>query len=364
MAITEKVVSMGVGKVFQEIENFLKNKGNKSMNTRVSYEREIRRFFELIKRKKIEFLTRDDVQITFDDLEHFVNMAIEQKDENNKQLFNNKTINHYVSVVGELLRYLHMKKIVDDISFLTSLKIIKLKENDNEHGVLEVYELYNLLAFIKKEEEFLKDEKYMFVYLSADTMLRKSAILNLKWSDFEVKKDQVIIRAIDKGNKDFRKYINHDTYEKLLEIRQENSEKVFNLSSGVLQKMMERFKKHFDIPDSRRIVIHSIRKCAAEELYRESNGDIMTVKDALGHANVNTSQKYLNKDKSSIMGMFSRGLNYNRELYKGDNISHELLIQAIDELSEREKLLINKKIEEILKDNKENNNLSKELYSN
>lgn len=341
------VLSMGVGEIYKEINEFLRDLSYKSVNTSNAYKKGIERFFTIVKDKPLHFLTIEDVQINFKDLQYFVAQLKEYTDEKGNQL-GNKTINHHLTAIAELIRYLHEVEIIDDIRCVSSLKRLRQPEQDNEHGVLEVHELFDLLDWIEEYEKEKVLEKFMFVVISADTMLRKSAVLNLKWNDFEVRDDHVIIRAIDKGNKDFRKLISHETYEKLLKLKEDGSDKVFNLSSSTLQVMLNRFKKHFNIPDSRRIVIHSIRKCAAEELFSETSGDIMAVRDALGHTHVNTSQKYLNKDKSSVMGMFSRGLDYDKELYKNEKISYEMLIEAIDELSDREKLLLNKKIEKLL----------------
>ena len=350
MAIANNVYKFNNGLVFEEFNLYLRELGYKSHSTKKLYKMGIERFFQIIKDKKVEFLTVEDCQIKLTDLQNYVGALKEYTDEKGNNL-NNKTINLHITATAEFLRYLYDKEIVDDLRCIANLKRLRLPEKDNEHGVLEVYELFNLLTFIEEKEENLKMEKFMFVVLSADTMLRKSAVLNLTWNDFEVRKDHVIIRAVDKGNKDFRKIISHETYEKLLKIKREDSDKVFNLGKSTLQDMLNRFKDFFGIPDSRRIVIHSIRKCAAEELYSETNGDIMAVRDALGHSNVNTSQKYLNKDKVSSIGMFSRGVNYNKNLYREDNITHEMLLQVIDELSDNEKLLINKKLEKILKEN-------------
>lgn len=337
------------GFIYEELKLYLKEVGYKSKHTMSSYKLCIERFFQIVKKKNVAFATVEDVQITLTDLQIFIGTLKDYIDDKGNKL-NNKTINTHITAIAEFLRYLHQKEVVEDLRCISNLKRLRLKEIDNEHGILEVYELFNFLTFIEENEENLKLEKFMFVVLSADTMLRKSAILNLKWSNFEVRKDSVIIRAVDKGSKDFRKQISHETYNKLLKLKRDNTDKVFNIATSTLQGTLNRFKVFFNIPESRRIVIHSIRKCAAEELYAETNGDIMAVRNALGHTHINTSQKYLNKDKSSMMGMFSRGLKYNKDLYKEETVSHQMLIDAIDKLSDREKLLINKQIEIRMKD--------------
>lgn len=351
MSALENVISMGVGKIYKEIENFLKNKGDKSANTRVSYEREIRRFFELIKYKKIEFLTRNDVQIAFDDLEYFKNCLVDQKDNKGKKIFNNKTINHHVSAVAELLRYLHMKKIVDDISCLSSLKTIRLKENNkNKYDPLNVDEVYELSDWIMENEIELKFVKYYFVLFSLDTCLRKEAVLSLEWSDFAVIGNEVIIKTTDKGDEDFRGSINLDFYEEILKLKEiYNNEKVFNIASSTIQKTFKKWRATKDFK-GRRIVIHSIRKAGASFQYRLT-GDILQAKKVLGHKNTSTTELYLDEERYGAIGVVSRGKNVDDELYK--KVSREDLEKAIESITGY-KMLINIKLKEILKNNKEN----------
>lgn len=344
MAMSEKVVSFGIGEVYQQIERFLDNKGYSSTNTGDTYRRGIKKFFEIVKQKRLEFLNKDDVQIEFEDFEDFVKYL-----STNTEL-NNKTINNYVSSVAELLRYLHVKKInneiiVKDISCLASLKMVRLPENDNEYGVLTVEEVFDFANWSKENEKELEDIKYYFILFSLDTCIRKGAALNLKWDDLVVNEDHVLVKAIEKGNKDFRGKISLDFYNEILKLKEKyNSEKVFNISSSTLQLTLNRWKKARNIIENRNIVIHSVRKAGGTYHFRVT-GDILQAKKILGHSNVSTTQKYLGTEDYGVVGVVSTGGNIDQDLYK--NVDKETLIKAIENIKGY-KTLINVELNKLL----------------
>lgn len=150
-----------------------------------------------------------------------------------------------------------------------------------------------------------------------DTCLRKSALLNLTWSDFIEHEEYIEIKAIDKGNEERNLRISKEFYDALLQIKSESKDgKVFNISETSIQDMMNYLKSQMQFEDKRNVVFHSIRKCGVTFQFRLSN-DIMQAKKAAGHSNLN-------------------------------NTSHEELLRGIESLNKDQRLLLNIKLNEII----------------
>lgn len=339
------VVKLKQNYIKEYVDMWLRKKARNSDETRKGYERDVKRFFQVIKRKELEFLTDQDLHITYDDFEMFIDYMCELKNDDGETKYNNKTINRNVSAVKELLKYLVTKKMVNDTSYFDSIEA--LPENQNSYGILSVNEVLHLADLAKKERN-LKEVKYYFILFALDTCLRKSAILSLKWSDFEIMEDQVIIRVTDKGNKDFRKVISFDFYNELLTIKTDD-ERVFPISKKSIDEMMPRLVKQIPTLANRNIVFHSIRKTSISYQYRITS-DILQAKKAAGHASIATTQLYLEEQDYGAIGVVSSKGNLNNELYK--QVSHEELLEAISQMTKDQQLLLNLKLNQIQKDKK------------
>jgi integrase len=342
--LSEKVVVLNQGEVHDQIQRFLYRKGLDSENTKLAYEKNIKRFFEFVKGKELQFLTKKDIQLSLDDFEDFVEHLKEECK------LNPKTINQHTTSVKELIRYLSSKKdsqgrkFIEDVSYLEASKQIRLKENKNKRGVLSVNEVFDMADLVLKERE--KGEiKRLLILFSLDTCIRLSAARNLKWTDFEEREMDVLVTYVDKGNKDFRPKISKKFYNDLLSIKQEDNEIVFDISESSVEGMMKRLKESMFIPTSRKISFHSFRKAGAVFQYRIT-GDIMMAKAALGHSNVNTTMDYLEDEKEGILGAVSSAGNLNLNAYK--EVSHEDLLKTIDQLPKNLKYILSIKLQEVL----------------
>ncbi|KMY49617.1 tyrosine-type recombinase/integrase [Peribacillus loiseleuriae] len=174
------------------------NKSSKyeSNQTSNAYRKDIKDFFLILRDKDIKFLTEEDMNITYDDFEDFINYL------EVTELYFNSSINRKMSSVKSLLEYLHSKKVVSDISYL---KWVKSKADESErHGILTVNEVKQMseLALEEREKGIIK--KYFFLF-GLNTALRKEEILNLKWNDFHEEGSSVFISGIGKGNVKYKK---------------------------------------------------------------------------------------------------------------------------------------------------------------
>jgi integrase len=239
------------------------------------------------------------------------------------------------------------KKLIKDISFLQL--ITSEKEKDNHYGVLSTNEIMDdMVNWIMTHEKHNREVKKYLVLLSLDTCIRKSAILRLKWSDFMVEDNRVKLKAIDKGNHEFRAEISKEFYDELLTIKGD-SDKVFEgITKEAIDKMMQRYREFFKINPDRKIVWHSIRKAGVTFQFRVTK-DILVAQRAAGHKNITTTQIYVETEDYGAIGAVSSAGKIDNELYK--KVDHETLIKAIGELKKDTQLLLNMKLNEILNAN-------------
>lgn len=336
---TEKIVQLYDNKLYEDIMIFLNEMGVESEHTRKAYEIDIRQFFKLIKGKDLEYLTLSDVQLRKNDVEKFKQLLLEEG-------MARSTINRKISAIRSLLENLKANDWDVNTNFFKKVKW--LKTQDNKYGILDVHEIWEMAWLARKKEREYKEIKYYFILFALDTCLRKQAILNLKWSDFEEVEDGVIVHAIDKGNKEFRQKISKEFYNELLSIKKDDDERVFPISSQSVDDMICRLKKIMNIPDKRNITFHSIRKAGITFQYRIT-GDITQAMKAAGHSNPTTTMRYLDLRDYGVIGAVSFGNKIDEKLYK--KVSHEELIKAIENCPKDVQLIVNIKLKEIMKNN-------------
>lgn len=342
MLAKNNVLKMDNTVVYDQIQKFLTKHGYNSSGTEIAYRRDIELFFKIIKDKKIQHLTIEDVQISMDDMEDFIEKLHKAVDEKSNKVYTNKTTNRKVVAVKGLLRYLCAKKIVKDVSFLELIE--SLPEQSNSYGVLEVSEVFRMAQLAYETEREKGNVKRLLFLFALDTAIRKTAILNLKWSNFIEQEDGVLVTVVDKGNKEMRQKISHDFYKEILTIKGD-SDRVFDISSDSLNDTFQRLKKRMGLQEERNLVFHSIRKSAVSYRYRLT-GDILEAQRSANHSNVNTTMIYLQHEDYGTIGAVSGSNNLDRELYK--KVDNEVLIQAISQCKKDMQLILNIKINEIL----------------
>lgn len=331
---TQKVVQLYDNKLYDDIMIFLNEMGVESEHTRKAYETDIRQFFKLIKGKELEHLTLEDVQLRKNDVEKFKQILLDNG-------LARSTINRKISAIRSLLENLKANEWDVKTAFFKNIKW--LKTQDDRYGVLDVHEVWEMARLAREKEREYKEVKYYFILFALDTCLRKQAILQLKWSDFEEVEDGVIVHAIDKGNKEFRQKISKEFYNDLLSIKKEGEERVFPISVDAIDNMVCRLKKIMNIPKERNITFHSIRKAGVTFQYRIT-GDLTQAMKAAGHSNPIVTMRYLDLRDYGVTGAVSFGNKIDEELYK--KVTHEELIKAIESCPKDIQLILNIKLNE------------------
>lgn len=318
--LAKKIVNLNAYKneLYNDIILFIERKGIKSKNTASSYLTDIKDFFRIIKNKEIEELDIHDLKIRFEDFENYI---LELDDMG----LMGSTINRKVATMISFLKYLsgfsNYKNIIDTSYFKN---IDKLPDNSRGYDVLTKEEIEQMANLAKKERE-KGLIKYYLILFSADTCIRQSAILKLKWSDFKDMGHEVEITGVDKGNKYFKSKISKNFYNELLQLKNEKNDYVFDISKRTISRMMERLKKKMDF-GSRYITFHSFRKSGITFIWNLTK-DPLAVMNAGNHSSFDTTKIYIQEDNYGAIGMFSSSNIINLDIFK--NMTREELLNLI-----------------------------------
>jgi integrase len=359
-SVASKLTELENVKIFNHIQNYFNELSRKNRDfaektknaTQIAYETDIRLFFHLIRSKskgaELEYLSLDDINITQDDFEEYIDALYNLKDVKGENKYVIKTINKKIVALKSFLRYMKKKKVIDtDISYLELIK--GEKERKVHYGVLEPEEVLTM-ANLCLEERDKGNIKRLLILTAFKTGLRISEVLDLKWKEsFLIKSNQVFIIGVGKGNKEFEIRIPIEFYNELQQLDTKKSNKVFEISSRRVCDLMARLRTKMNIQDSRNICFHSIRKSFGTIIYR-TTGDIFQAMIALRHSNVTTTQIYLGVDNIEINETIFSLDKIKNDLYK--QVELKDLVDAIDELPKSAQLIINMKLQEILNKNK------------
>jgi site-specific recombinase XerD len=328
----------------RDFEEYYEGKKSK---TQIAYEADLRLFFRIVRNKtkgsELEYLSFNDLELTLEDLEEFKQELCELRNPDGKYTYANKTVNRKLSAIKKFIRYMGKKKLIKDISFVNL--VTSEKQKDNHYAAFDVSEVYEMAEWALNNERELGNEKRLMILFALDTCIRKSAQLRLKWSDFTVREDGVLVKGIDKGNNEFRQLISKTFYNELLTIKSDKSDRVFNISEDALNSMMKRYREFHNISDSRRLVWHSIRKSGITFRFRVTN-DILEAKRAANHKSITTTQIYLQEEDYGQIGAVSSVGKLNENLYK--EVDHDILLKAIENSKKDLQIMLNMKIQEIL----------------
>jgi integrase len=317
----------------------------KKNKTQETYESEIRFYFHLMcnkeKGKELEYLSMDDIEITQEDYEAYIEKLCAMKDHKGNNKYVNKTINKKTSALKSMLKYFKRKNIITtDISYLELIKGEKGKAT--HYGVLEPNEVLEMITLCL-EEKVKGYEKSKLLLLALKSGLRLSELLDLTWNSF-IKKgnDQIYIKGIGKGNKPFEIKIPVEVYEELQTLNK-GQLRIFDISARRVCDLMDRLRNKMNISPERLICFHSIRKCFGTTIWKLN--DIEAARRALRHENIATTQLYLGELDYDVNDSIFSIEKIPQDAYK--NVSYDELIAGIESLPKNLQLILNLKLHEL-----------------
>lgn len=275
--------------VYKYIKTFLNSMSLESKNTSRTYEIAIKDFFEYTRKKELTQVKTHDLNYNLLEIEQYQQMLLRK--------YKRATVNIKIIAVKKLFDKLQKYGFNIDLSVFD---VKKVKTHDTEHyDSLNLDEINDILSFLTTTKNGLA--KSLLVKMAFATAFRKDSLLKLTWDNFEQKCDYTLVSCVGKGNILDTKKISNDLYFELLKIK-ENNEKVFNISSTGVQRMMDSINKNIDF-GNRKITFHSFKKASIEEVGKQTNYDLKLMQRHGNHASVTTTlNSYLtNKDVDDLI---------------------------------------------------------------
>lgn len=303
-----------VNKIYRSFIDFHERNSEK---TAVEYASRIEEFFESILGRELKFVTIEDIQgIMHNDVKTFVKTLSEKGN-------TDKTIAAKLYSVASFYNELQKNNIAVNPAVLK----VSLKIKKNHHESLSFEELEELYQFVLAEKE-KPLMKYLYLKTLFTTGNRKTATLNMKWSNFSRKTDMEtgrrvwVVTVTDKGGKEIEKPISDEFYEELQQLN-DGQEKVFQISDKTIERSLKRFSEQV----GRNITIHSM-KATGVTLGYQLTKNINLCKQYASHEDISTTAIYLRDEKSYVNQL---SYNMSRELEESRllEMSREELIEFL-----------------------------------
>ncbi|EGQ4069087.1 site-specific integrase [Staphylococcus pseudintermedius] len=253
------------------------------------------------------------------------------------------TINRKMSAIIEFAKFLYNSGYEIDLVGINN--IAKLKTSKNSYEVLSYDEAFEFINWFKENEKEKAIDKYYYTALAFDTGIRAEALNNITPQSFIWKKGEVILKGIDKGKKQFIKSLSLEFASAMfdeLQLDKNSNEPIFNFSSELRYKMMKRAKKALGY-ENRNITFHSFKKGAVNYAY-EATKDIQIAKQVGNHANINTTQIYLEDNKQAFQGAISNKQKIDTADIRFSEYSKTELIEVLSNLPEAMQFMLKKEL--------------------
>lgn len=282
----------------KDIANFLdylENIKNYSNHTIINYENDLTEFNKFINKKKYNEL---DYNILRKYVEHLYNKN-----------YKPSTINRKISSVKSLFKYLKQKKIIkENISTLLSnvKKTKTLPKNINNN------DLEKLLNAPNDDVLGIRDKAILETLYSTGT--RVSELVNIKLKDVELSESR--IKILGKGSKERYVLYGNIEKEKLLNyvklsrphlLKNKKNDYLFlnkngeKLTTRGIRVIIENIIKKNNLKI--KVTPHMFRHTFATDLL-EGGADLKTVKDLLGHENIETTGIYTHISNERLRNVY------------------------------------------------------------
>ncbi|MEQ6355153.1 site-specific integrase [Lysinibacillus sp. M3] len=332
--------------ICENIEEFLKFKGRRSINTEKTYRSALNMIFkDKLFKSEYKYITVNDIENKLNSdvlFEYFDDMFYREKEDGTRK-YSNQTINNRQSAIKSLIEYLRGRKVIKyDLDDLTILESLPTTGEEIEMIPFDLAMKY--AEYFGRESQGL--EKSLIINLATETGMRAKELLSAEWSNFIEVEDGVILKSNGynkgKGNKEWIDKISKELYNELLQLKTiGNEKKLFTLTYKQLDGMMKRGNRILN-KTGIDYSFHSFKKLAVTMCYLNNGNCIDSAMKKARHSNVNTTMRYLRLTDLNVTGIISAKMNTSEKLYK--TVSHELLLECLEEMRPEMLLLLNNKI--------------------
>lgn len=340
----DNVVQFNKDSVYKDIEDYLNELEVHAKTTRQAYEKDIKDYFHIYKEiDDIRFLTMDDLQITKKDLEKYRQKLIKLG------IYSNATINRKIKALKSLIDSLMSYGYELNNNAFSKWKW--LHQETESYGTLTLEEGEKMALLARNTEKEKAEIKYFLIKMAIRTSYRISDLLKLEWKDIvKHNEDIYLIRIYEKKTGKYaKKPITREFYEELLNIKDNNNNKIFNISTPAVNRMMENLRKQMGFSEERNIVFHSFRNIGIGLVLTMTNDIVLAAKQG-NHSDINTTYKhYIEKTENYdlMAGMLiDKELNYNIL----EHLTKEELLQVMMKCSKKVQYEIITEAEKMIKE--------------
>lgn len=264
--------------------NHMKNK-RKSNNTIKNYKSDLTSFIEYL----ISYKT-DIKNIKEKDIENYL-ATIECKE---------SSMNRYISAIQSFFKYLRKMQVIE---YNPALDLERPKIPEREPIYLQVNESKKLLKSVKGENKE-RDLAILTIFLHCGLRLSELVDMNVNCIT------DGALSIIGKGNKQRIVPLDNETIRVITEylkvrpnIEGENalflSERNQRISNNTVYKIVKKYLEEAGL-DTNKYSTHKLRSTCAT-LLSKGNVPVQQIQKILGHANINTSMRYVGVDKKELV---------------------------------------------------------------
>lgn len=315
------------------IHTYLERLGQESKNTKKTYERAIRDFFQTMRGKSLEMLLPEDLIFKKDQIKSY-QVSL-------KEGHAGSTVNNAITAIRECYKELADDGFPVDIAWFN---VKRYDESDKKAiDALTHDEVVQVIQLVSKTRK--GSEKALMCRIAYATAFRKESIHNLKWTDIIDREGTKYIKTLGKGNVWDYKKLSHDLYSALMAHKETSKgEKIFELTPKTVRLMMDYIRKHMDFGD-RNISFHSFKKASIEEVAVITNYDIKAMQRQGNHADVKTTlNDYMSK--KALEDLVVVDINNDLPVEKFDELSHEALLALVKSMDRGTQVKMLQKLED------------------
>lgn len=341
LKFNEKVAPIKINYIKSYFDSFL---DSKSVNTKKNYEVDLKLFFDFTFQKDVTHVTVEDIVATtsVDAIRYYNFLSTEA---NNGKPYKNSSINRKINSVRSFYKFLVVDFREINANIFNNVNSKDESVDQKGYGNLtweEVEEMVRLsLELSETVSSFEGSQTAMLIRLASITSMRLDALLRLTWEEnFTVEtsqgKDIHVISIVDKA-KLHKKPISDDVYEELRSNLSDSGKLFPNLYSHKVGNNIKVLRTHMNIPESRNIRFHSLKKAGVNEVLKRTN-NIHLASLQGNHASLNTTQRHyiaVNEDLSTLP---SYSLDKEVDLKKAENYTKEQLLKALNKMSDGSKM--------------------------
>jgi len=280
----------------KEFITILRYEKNLSDNTTESYQRDINKLVEFLKKNSITDLDQVDSKI----ISQFFNIQ-------RKEGLSSSTTARYMTSIKRFFQFLEDNNYIHKNPTIT---LSKVKISRKLPEVLSFCEVDKILQMPKVDDVAgLRDKAILELLYSSG--LRVSELINLKVNDLFF--DDEIVRVLGKGSKErivpmgssaiewIKKYLLHSRPSLEKKMKSQNhlflNKKGTKLSRMAIWQIVDKYSKEAGI--EKEVHPHIFRHSFATHLL-EGGADLRAVQEMLGYADISTTQIYTHVDRNYI----------------------------------------------------------------